>query len=44
MDEDLKDKLRKREILTYSRRNKVSVPPPPTTKEVPPPPIHDLLP
>jgi hypothetical protein len=23
MDEDLKDKLRKKEILTYSRRNKV---------------------
>jgi hypothetical protein len=47
MDEDLKDKLRKKEILTYSRRKKVQAPPPPTTKEVhppPPPPVHDLLP
>jgi hypothetical protein len=47
MDEYLKDKLNKKEILTYSRRNKVQVPPPPSTKEVPPPPpplVHDLLP
>jgi hypothetical protein len=28
MDEDLKDKLRKKEVLTYSRRNKVSITPP----------------
>jgi len=31
MDEYLKDKLRKREILTYSRRNKVPIPPPQET-------------
>jgi hypothetical protein len=46
MDEGLKDKLRKREILTYSRRNKVPFPHPPVTKELPPPPphpVHDLL-
>jgi hypothetical protein len=47
MDEYLKDKLRKREILKYSRRNKVQAPLTPATKEFyppPSPPVHDLLP
>jgi hypothetical protein len=44
MDEGLEEKLRKKEIFTYSRINKVLVPPPLAMKELPPPPIHDLLP
>jgi hypothetical protein len=40
MDEDMKYKLRKNEIMTYLRRNKVLVPPPQATKKgVPPPPL-----
>jgi hypothetical protein len=49
MDEDLKDKLRKKEILTYTRRNKVPLTSPqvakkdvpqetPTKKDITPPP------
>jgi hypothetical protein len=47
MDEGLKEKLRKREILTYSRRKKVSIQTLPVIKVVhppPPPPFHDLIP
>jgi hypothetical protein len=55
MDEVMKDKLRKKEIPTYSRRNKVPVPPPqvvkkgvpllpPASKEVPPPLVSCVLP
>jgi hypothetical protein len=50
---DEKEELRKREYLTYTRRNKASVPPsqptttPPSTEKVVPPtphPVHELLP
>jgi hypothetical protein len=45
MDGPLKEKLSKRDILTYFRRNKVLAPPPLATKEFHPPPpplVHDL--
>jgi hypothetical protein len=47
MDEASKERLRKKEILTYSRRNKAPMAPPPASKIVPPPPpplVHDFLP
>jgi len=47
LDEPLKERLRKKEILKSSRRNKVPSSPSPATKKVPPPPpppFHDLLP
>jgi hypothetical protein len=56
LDENTKNKLRKKEILTYARRNRASAPvPPPQAKEdppqlvkevpLPPPPsMHNLLP
>jgi hypothetical protein len=53
LDENTKNKLRKKEIFTYARRNRASVPPsqakedpPQLVKEVPPPPpllMHNLL-
>ena len=46
MDEASKERLRKKEILTYSRRNKASASLPPAAKIVPPPPppVRDLPP
>jgi hypothetical protein len=50
---DQRKELKKREYLTYTRRNKASAPPsqhatpPPSAEKVvppPPPPIHELLP
>jgi hypothetical protein len=40
----LKERLRKQEIFTYYRINKVPSSPSPTTKEVHPPPVHDMPP
>jgi len=44
LDKPLKERLRKQEIFTYYRINKVPYSPSPTTKEVPPPPVHDMPP
>jgi hypothetical protein len=48
LDENTKNELRKKEILTYARRNRVPVPPPlatvppPQVKEDPPQPIKEV--
>jgi len=52
LTEDQPKELRKREYLTYTRRNKASTPPsqpatpPPSIEKVvpPPPPVHEFLP
>jgi len=53
LTDDQRKELRKREYLTYTRRNKASTPPtqpttpPPSTEKVVPPlppPVHEFLP